>query len=365
MVLVAPLRLPTEQINIQLRFFPCAKGLIGRLISTPLALIAALREKADIYHVHSFPLIFCAIILKLCFRKHVIYDMFEDFPSMILMKRAIPSRVKTALSRLIFWCERFACSVLDAIVSADPAVLRMHTSKNRTVGRAARRIFYNFPAQWFLAAYESERLRLHKRYDIVYSGGLSERTGTMLLLEVVELMARNGLRPKVLLFGYAEDLRFIEKFRTMTADKCVSDCFEILGRIRPNEVPLLLCQARVGVVPLQPIPKFLKNIPTKMFEYWACGLPVVASDLPTTRLFLRDGEFGYLVNPTDPAAFAGALEQLLRDPLRLERMGANARSAVQQRLNAKSEETRLLRLYETIVRPLARDEGRVSTSLSS
>ena len=113
----------------------------------------------------------------------------------------------------------------------------------------------------------------------------------------------------------------------------------------------MLCQARVGVVPLQAIPKFLKNIPTKMFEYWACGLPVVASNLPPIRLFLREGEFGHLVEANDAGAFAGALMKLLSDPLWTETMGANARNAVRLRMNAKSEERRLLRLYQIILEP--------------
>ena len=364
--LIAPLRLQAECSDIKLRYFPCAKGAIGRLISSPLALAAALRERADVYHVHSLPLIFCAIILKLLFQKRVVYDIYEDFPSMMLMKRSLPYQVKNMLSRGIFLAESVACRMLDAIVSADPAVLRMYaTNRNRTDEGAARRVFYNFPAQWFLAAGESERLRVPKQYDIVYSGGMSERTGMIVLLEAVMLMVRRGLNPKVLMFGYADEPAFLASFKTMADDRGVAGCFEILGRARPFDMPPMLCRARVGVVPFQPIPKFLKNIPTKMFEYWACGLPVVASDLPTTRLFLRNGEFGYLVKPNDPAGFADALERLLLDPPSLERMGANARNAVKRRLNAASEEARLLRLYATIVKPEAQSKAGVSTTFAS
>jgi glycosyltransferase involved in cell wall biosynthesis len=347
--LIAPLHAKLHNTSFKLHYFPCATGAIGRLFSTPLALIASLREKADIYHIHSFQLVGCAILLKVCFRKHIVYDMFEDFPSMMLMKHSIPSLIRTICSYVVLFLERLACKTFDAIVTADPAVLRMYTERHKLIGKARRRVFYNFPAEWFLNCYESERRRFPKKYDLVYSGGMSERTGLSVLLDAVELMAKVGVRPKVLMFGYVDEPRFVTEFKMKVSEKGLKDCFEMLGRVRPLEVPSLLCQARIGVVPLQPIPKFLKNIPTKMFEYWACRLPVVASDLPPIRLFLREGEFGHLVDPTDASALAETLLNLLSNPLRAEAMGANAQKAVRLRMNAESEQRRLLRLYSTIL----------------
>jgi len=225
----------------------------------------------------------------------------------------------------------------------------MYTVNHKVIGKAMRRVFYNFPAEWFFAVCESEQQRLPKKYDVVYSGGMSERTGMPVLLEAVEIMARIGVRPRVLMFGYADVPTFAADFMAKAVGKGIEDCFEILGRVLPYKVPLLLCQARIGVIPLQSIPKYLKNIPTKMFEYWACGLPVVASDLPPARLFMREGEFGHLVDPTDASAFAGTLVKLLLDPSKAESMGANAREAVRLRMNAESEQRRLLRLYWRIL----------------
>ncbi|MGD0511278.1 MAG: hypothetical protein ABSA33_05555, partial [Candidatus Micrarchaeaceae archaeon] len=53
--------------------------------------------------------------------------------------------------------------------------------------------------------------------------------------------------------------------------------------------------------------------------------------------------------PTDASAFAGTLLNLLSDPLGAEAMGAKAQKAVRLRMNAESEQRRLLRLYSTIL----------------
>jgi len=142
---------------------------------------------------------------------------------------------------------------------------------------------------------------------------------------------------------------FIANLKKRLVDLGLESFVEIRGRVAPPEVPALLCQARIGVVPLQPIPKFLKNIPTKLFEYWACGLATVASDLPPIQPFLRNNEFGFRVNPTDPKELADALAWLITHPDRAEAMGNAARKAVLGRLNTECERKRLSGFYERVI----------------
>jgi glycosyltransferase involved in cell wall biosynthesis len=50
-----------------------------------------------------------------------------------------------------------------------------------------------------------------------------------------------------------------------------------------------------------------------VLEALASGLPVLASDLPTFREYLCDGENALLVNPTDEDALTEGLYQLATD----------------------------------------------------
>jgi glycosyltransferase involved in cell wall biosynthesis len=93
----------------------------------------------------------------------------------------------------------------------------------------------------------------------------------------------------------------------------------------------------------------MHNIPVKVFESWACGLPVISSDLPPIRPFFRDGEFGLLVPPGDSAALADAIEDLLKNPFRAEQMGRAGRKAVFERCNNKREIHKLISFYAKVL----------------
>lgn len=66
-------------------------------------------------------------------------------------------------------------------------------------------------------------------------------------------------------------------------------------------------------------------------EAQACGVPVVASDLPGVRTVIEDGKTGLLVKPGDVASLRTALVALLADPSRRAEMGIAARVRVEQR----------------------------------
>ncbi len=69
-----------------------------------------------------------------------------------------------------------------------------------------------------------------------------------------------------------------------------------------------------------------EGMPRALLEAAACGRPVVASDVPGCRHFVRDGVEGFLVQPGNVQQLAAAIERLVADPVLRRRQGAAARS---------------------------------------
>ena len=82
-----------------------------------------------------------------------------------------------------------------------------------------------------------------------------------------------------------------------------------------------MASARIGVSPLLDIPNYRWSLPTKILEYLAVGVPVVASDLPGTREVVEKLTGVVLVPPGDVDAWATALGGSIGD----ESLGEAAR----------------------------------------
>jgi glycosyltransferase involved in cell wall biosynthesis len=100
-------------------------------------------------------------------------------------------------------------------------------------------------------------------------------------------------------------------------------------RIPNQEVPTWLRAFDVVAMPYPNTKHYaLELSPLKLFEAMAAGVPIVATDLPSARLMLRDGENALLVPPDDPAALAAALSKVLDEPALRRRLASKARADV-------------------------------------
>jgi glycosyltransferase involved in cell wall biosynthesis len=302
---------------------------VHSLLPSAALIRVLLRQDAHLYHFQDPELLPVALLLKAIFNKCVVYDAYEDFPSMALNKRSLPAFFRPLAAKAVAALERVAAHWFDGVMTADPLTLR----RLARVGKSRKLVFFNFPN---LDLFPPPRSKT-KQFDVVYRGGLSARAGTLVLLEAMRLLAERGKRARVLLIGYFDDDVFESKLLERIRDLGLSANIELRGRMKHEDMAEALSEARVGVCPLQDIPKFRLNIPVKVFEYWACGLPVVASDLLPIRPFFRNTGGGFLYQPADAAELAKSVGWLLDHPNAASRMGQLGRSAIVQRFNNQNE----------------------------
>lgn len=76
------------------------------------------------------------------------------------------------------------------------------------------------------------------------------------------------------------------------------------------------------------------------------GVPVVATKIGGSLEQVADGESGFLVPPSDPAALADKLEVLLRDPALCARFGAEGRRRIDELFTLNGMVENIVRVYE-------------------
>ena len=93
----------------------------------------------------------------------------------------------------------------------------------------------------------------------------------------------------------------------------------LLGHV--DNIPALLAQSDIAV-----LPSYREGTPRSLLEAAACGLPLIASDVPGSREIVQHGVNGLLVPSKDTSALAAAIRQLYHDPLTCQRMGQASRA---------------------------------------
>jgi len=337
---VAPANLGEHRRGVDFIVLPARNGRTRRFLAAPALLRTVLRADADLYHFQDPELLPVAFALKLIFRKRVVYDAYEDFPSVVANKRFVPRFLRRAAAKVIAWAEQQGARCFDGVITADSLTLRRLARH----GKSRKLVFYNFPNLDFFPPPKPRA----RRFDVVYRGGLSERAGLYVLLEAMRLLATRGRPVRLLLIGYFDNRTAENELRNHIRASGLWSSVVIRGRLDHERMAEALGEAHIGVSPLQPVPKFLRNIPVKVFEYWACGLPVVASALPPILPFFRHGDAGLLYSPMNPAQLADAIAWLLDHPDTAAHMGERGRDLVAQRFNNRSEIHKLYRLCARI-----------------
>jgi glycosyltransferase involved in cell wall biosynthesis len=175
---------------------------------------------------------------------------------------------------------------------------------------------------------------------ILYQGGFAPHRG----LDTLVLSAHGLDRGRIVLMGWG---RLEDELRNLIAREGLGGRVTIVPPVPPAEVVPSATAAAVGVIPYEPVG--LNNTyttPNKLFDYMAAGLPVVASRLPELIRFVEGGELGLTFPPGDPTALAAALNEILADGPRYERMRERSRTAA-RRYTWEQESRGLLALYES------------------
>lgn len=114
---------------------------------------------------------------------------------------------------------------------------------------------------------------------------------------------------------------------TLVRDLGLAERVEMPGLVPPTEVTRHLQRANVLVLPnTTSAISDRYTSPLKLFEYLAMGRAIVASDLPSLREVLTDGQTALLVTPDDPPALAAALARLAADPTLARALSAAGRA---------------------------------------
>ncbi|MEO5566098.1 MAG: glycosyltransferase family 4 protein [Luteimonas sp.] len=115
-----------------------------------------------------------------------------------------------------------------------------------------------------------------------------------------------------------------------------------LGHV--DDMPTLLQSVDIVV-----LPSYREGLPKGLVEAAACGLPLVATDVPGCREVITDCVDGLLVPARDADALAVAIARLQDDPALAQRLGEAARCKARAEFDERIVIARTLAVYQELL----------------
>lgn len=262
----------------------------------------------------------------------------------------------TGLGELAAQAERWTLTHADAVVVVS-AELGKHV---KSLGVKAGRIHVmpngvnpelfhpaDGRARHFVRAVSRSFLGVHgmTRPTLGFVGGLRPWHGVEVLPELLARLQKRHPGTRLVIAG---DGQLRGELERAFAKRGLHKLVTITGLLAHEAVPDVI---RTFDVALAPYPKHNHDFyfsPLKLFEYMACGIPVVASKLGQIAATVRHGQTGWLYPPGNLDALTASCERLLADaPLR-RKLGTAAAKLVHNKFTWDGNAARVVELAKRL-----------------
>jgi glycosyltransferase involved in cell wall biosynthesis len=267
------------------------------------------RWRYRVIHVNNMPdvLVFSVFIPKMLGAK-VILDIHDPMPETVGAKYGGAGRNRLYWPLLLL--ERQSVAFADRTITVNEPV-RDHVLVKHGYRPEAIDVVANFADDRLFKPLTPPPMDGPVRF--VFHGTILGRYGLRTLVQAIAKV-RNRDRIQVRIIGEGD---FSETLKDLISAHGVEDVVEFVNRVYPlHEIPLLLADCHVGLVPLDLTPVADFALPLKLIEYTCLGLPSITVQSTAIAHYFRPDECMFYP-PGDSSTLAGHLDMIAEDPKQL------------------------------------------------
>ncbi len=297
----------------------------------------ALRVNAALYHLHDPELIPCGLLLRLMGRK-VVFDIHENIAEDIFDKPWI--RHQQRAYALFHFFEKLACRYFFILLAERSYEKRYKHLNSRYA------VVQNFCETEFFRPYV--KTRYANTLNLFYIGIVLENRGILQIAETIKLLKDKGYTAHFHCVGELySDLE--RKLKHLPYYNEIADQLHFYGRLSLEKGYALAAQMDIGMCMIWPMMNSRESYPTKLFEYMACGLPIITSDFELYRQTVESNGCGICADPLKPAEIKKAILSIHSDVKKSELMAENGKKTVREKYEWKSQIPILTKVYEQLL----------------
>lgn len=194
-----------------------------------------------------------------------------------------------------------------------------------------------------------------KQYDLdnkivlLYMGSFAPWHGIGDIVSSATIIIEKFKKIRFLMIGAGgpEYSRCLEKIKKLGLD----EYFIFTGAVDYEKIPQYISAADITLAPFNPKKHEMTNkyslfyTPLKIFEYMACGKPIISTSTGNVKKMITNGVTGILIEPGDSKALAEKIIYLIHETdLRYE-LGINARKKVVEKYSWKKHVEQLQNIF--------------------
>lgn len=309
-------------------------GFTGRIqrIKEAIRLIGKL--KPELLYIHDPELIPPAELVRLRFNIPYIFDLHEDVFDRTGLRLEI-------LQRLV----RFAFHSADGIVTAFALDHRPYHPLPEV---PHQEILNYFPGNTFPQSSSTGIPSKKARYRLCYTGTIAPDRNLTGLIRFVDQSISAGLDIELIIAGKVFMTGYLDNLRSTLQHCRHRDRLHLIGGDRYTDwftLQRIHQSSDAGTLFFHP-DALNWNYPTKLYEYFGCGLPVIFSDMPRIRALIEKLNAGFFIPHDDfDLAFKTMRDKISRlDQIKSEKL----RSWVNQHANWHHQEQSLAKLIDQV-----------------
>jgi len=281
-----------------------------------------LKQRYDIIHVHSVPdfQVFATLVPRIMGTR-VILDIHDIVPEFYASKFKVNER--SLIFRMLLLVERLS------IAYSDHVIISNHLWHAKLTQRSVRpekcTALINYPDTSIF----SGRQRAAAASDdflMCYPGTLNQHQGVDVAIRALALLRSRSPNVKFLIIGDGPDR---EKLKAIAKQERLDDSVTFQGFVPMETVAETMATVDLGVVPKRKDSFGNEAFSTKIMEFMAMGVPVVASDTRIDKYYFNEDlvQFSESDNAEDLAA---KILDLMRNSTKRDVLRTNARRFIEQ-----------------------------------
>jgi glycosyltransferase involved in cell wall biosynthesis len=276
-----------------------------------------LKRKYSIIQIHNMPdhLVFVAIVQKLL-KIPIILDIHDL--TLELFEEKWPGSEKKLIKKIVKITERISCSFADHIITVTEGCKEKLVQRGVPTHKITL-ILNTVNEDIFKFRNKDKYQQIKQGAKIIYPGTVAHRFGVHLIVEAMKFVKDKIPGSIFNVYGNYDDSYksfLTKKIKELELD----DNVKLNGELDRDEIPDIVGDSDIGVIPYLNHLYMHLALPTKACEYAALGIPIVCTQLHTVAITFKENSISF-VNSEEPEEFADKIIELCLNPeLRKERI---------------------------------------------